>query len=451
MAEETETCFGKIHLDREVYSYSDPLGIEALKNLELGITVYEDGETTNTTLHGSNVTVGNGQTVTINAPYVSVSDRIVVGQDNSAVVSNANIIGKGNRVGIKGWYYSGIVFTTNGTGAAVLNQPATFFLTDDATQRNTGNTTTNLEFASGFSVGEYVSIVNNSKYDMQCKVKAVNGNAVEVDKIPFTEIVEPPNGREDDDFTIISYGAGTNGCVEFSESSFVGGQNNTVYRKAGAAFGKNNTVYGDYGFAGGRNGEVGYASGAFGAYNKALAWYSFAEGYRNEANQWYSHAGGDDSKANGYSSFAHGHQAVASGAGAVAFGGVYVYGANGWLGGNATGNGAFAAGIGSKASGLVSLSIGSNTTASANYSVAFGNSTTASGDGSIAMGTTSDSGVKTQATKKGASAFGTGTSATGSGSFAAGALSTSSGDYSFSFGYNCKASGKNSIAGGSTT
>ena len=39
VAEDAESCFGKIHLDRDVYSFSDPLGIEALKNLELGITV----------------------------------------------------------------------------------------------------------------------------------------------------------------------------------------------------------------------------------------------------------------------------------------------------------------------------------------------------------------------------------------------------------------------------
>lgn len=139
---------------KDNFSEADPFFFAVFGNPILNLLAYDE-----INLAGTNV-------VTVTAPMFKVSNSIVVGKDNTVVVSNANIIGNSNRAGVKGWYYTGIQFTTNAAGVAQINQPATIYLTDDIAKRNTGTLETDSSFVSGFKIGDPVCIVNNSKYDM---------------------------------------------------------------------------------------------------------------------------------------------------------------------------------------------------------------------------------------------------------------------------------------------
>ena len=249
----------------------DPAFKEVFTNSTLNLLAYDE-----INLVGSNV-------VTVTTPRLQVSDSIVVGTNNTTISARSNILGDNNQVGIKAWYYSAISFTTN-----VAGYPATIYLTDDETKRNTGLIETNETFQSGYAVGDVISLVNKAKYDNKCKITEINGNVIVVDTIPFESIV---SGETDyDDYIVMSTNKPNFGVVSLGDNSYVMGRGNKVYRRIDAVFGRDNVAFGDYAFIGGRQNSGGYAS--------------FSAGYQNTASGQYSAAIGLQVKAMADSSFA---------------------------------------------------------------------------------------------------------------------------------------------------
>ena len=249
----------------------DPAFKEVFTNSTLNLLAYDE------------INLGGSNVVTVTTPRLQVSDSIVVGTNNTTISARPNILGDNNQVGIKAWYYSAISFTTN-----VAGYPATIYLTDDETKRNTGLIETNETFQSGYAVGDVISLVNKAKYDNKCKITHVNGNVIVVDTIPFESIV---SGETDyDDYIVMSTNKPNFGVVSFGDNSYVMGSGNKVYRRIDAVFGRDNVAFGDYAFIGGRQNSGGYAS--------------FSAGYQNTASGQYSAAIGLQVKAIADSSFA---------------------------------------------------------------------------------------------------------------------------------------------------
>lgn len=256
---------------KDIKDETDPIFWALFGNPILNLITYDE-----INLVGSNV-------VTVTTPRLQVSDSIVVGTNNTTISARPNILGDNNQVGIKAWYYSAISFTTN-----VAGYPATIYLTDDETKRNTGLIETNETFQSGYAVGDVISLVNKAKYDNKCKITEINGNVIVVDTIPFGSIV---SGETDyDDYIVMSTNKPNFGVVSLGDNSYVMGRGNKVYRRIDAVFGRDNVAFGDYAFIGGRQNSGGYAS--------------FSAGYQNTASGQYSAAIGLQVKAIADSSFA---------------------------------------------------------------------------------------------------------------------------------------------------
>ena len=227
-----------------------PLNDTNIAQLTNAVKTTVDAETNRTT------TVV-GELVDVQADNFTVKDHMIVGPNNTSISLRPNILGDNIQVGSKAWYYRAIVFSTN-----VVGKPATIYLTDIASERNDKTTSTNTTFQSGYVVGDILSMVNKSKYYNFGSVIAVNGNVVDVDSIPFTDIVD---GETDyDDYTVSSTNKPTVGVLSIGDYSFAMGAGHRVYRRLGSAFGRDNIIIGDYGMAEGRNNVSGYAAHAEG-------------------------------------------------------------------------------------------------------------------------------------------------------------------------------------------
>ncbi len=327
-------------------------------------------------------------------------------------------------MGIKAWYYTGIRFTTDSDGKALINSPATIYLTDDVAKRNNKSLETDVDFVSGYSIGDVLSIVNSDKLDNICKVTSVNGNAITVDSIPFTNIVSVGSGNIDiDDYTVMTTNNPYVGCISLGDYSYVMGSGNKAYRRLNMVFGRDNTSFGDYAFIGGRNNSGAYASLVAGRDNSANDWYSFAWGRHCSVYGQYSMAGGNKSSARGRASMALGESCTSSGACG------------------------FAQGFSATASGTAAHSEGNGTTAGGNYSHAEGYATTASGQNSHAEGESTIAGGRASHAEGNGSATGNyshsggwGSHAKGTACFVHGNNSTAATNYSCVMGFNLIAS-----------
>ena len=319
-------------------------------------------KTTTMSDQGSQTTV-IGDKVRIQSGELNVDDHIVVGTGNTLISDHPNVVGENNLVGIKAWYYTGIQFTTNSDGKAILNSPATIYLTDDVAKRNNKSLTLDPNFVSGYTNGFVLSIVNKDKLDNICKVTEVNGNAITVDSVPFTNInVVSESDIDIDDWTVMTTNNPFVGCISLGDYSYVMGSGNKAYRRLNMVFGRDNTSFGDYAFIGGRNNQGAYASLVGGRDNSVNNWYSFAFGRNCVVNGQYSMAGGRKSKASADWATALGFESEASG------------------------NYSFVQGYQSSAEGSVSFAHGNKTHAQGTYSHAEGNQTYAIGQTSHAEG-----------------------------------------------------------------
>ena len=301
--------------------------------------------------------------ISLTAPKLEVSDTIVVGPNNLQIADGAGIVGSGNMAGVKAWYYTGIQFSTNEQGVAVVG-PATLYLTADVQERHSGSLEHVQEFESGYQVGDVLSIVNKDKLDNICRVTSVDGNAIMVDNLPFTNVVDV-SGADFDDWTVMTTNRPQSGALVIGDGAFAVGSGNKALRRQSMVFGRDNTAYGDYAFIGGRNNSGAYGTLAAGRNNQAIGWYSFAWGQNSVAGGKFSMSGGNKTSSGGDWSVALGYNTSASG------------------------NYGFAHGFTTTASGSCATALGGRTAATGSQSVAEGYNTTASGPQSHAEGTNS--------------------------------------------------------------
>lgn len=348
-----------------------------------------------------------------------VEDDIAFAHGKHLKVLNESGVGFGsnNQAGVKGFYYSVIDFTNK-----------RLILSD--TQPVGSNAievreiiTPEHKIQIPYNVGDVLNIVNDTKYDCKMKVVAVNYDMIEVNRIPFSEIISPSQWNEEDasiyavynedeEGNITPVDLSPTGSVDIGKNAqFVAGVGNVVTGRQSAAFGITNTVVGDYAFAEGWGNTVVTGSHAEGSKHRVLGQFAHAEGGSNEITDWYAHAEGYQNKATARCAHAEGNLVEAKGQYSHAEG----------FKTKVTESFAHAEGNETLASGQNSHAEGYSTEAKATNSHAEGNDTVASGDGAHSEG------VSTQALHAGSHAEGSNTTANGTNAHAEGMNTTAGG------------------------
>lgn len=223
-------------------------------------------------------------------------------KDNQVISDGGTAFGKGNFVGLKGYYYSAIDFAAK-----------TITL---STSQTKAAAPARVEWA----VGDKVSIVNDSKYDLCSTITAINGNVITVDALPFTKlyIVLP----DWDDYCIFVPDKPEAGVVDLGRYATAIGEGNAASARAATAIGRDNIVQSMYGVALGRSNVVkAYAGVATGVKNtiEAEALYGSADGVENTVTAPIAHAGGSNSRATKTGADADGYKCIADAEWAKAF------------------------------------------------------------------------------------------------------------------------------------
>lgn len=383
------------------------------------------------------------------------------GKNNTVLSESSVAFGEGNTVGLLGYYWSNIDFSTK-----------TLTLSTEQGIPSTGQGGDN---GDGIEVtwqpGDVVSIVNNTKYEYCAKVVSIVGNKITLDSLPFGAVAQmDPAKLSFDDFSIAVYDKPTEGIVDLGKQTAAIGLGNTASNWCAVAVGRDNVVQGQYGFAAGRGNTnkayAGYSEGLYntqentalyshveGLQNTVSGKVSHAEGASNQANGDYSHVEGYLVQADGWAAHAEGagykdekevvHPNIASGYASHVEGGAYVNKTDGTVTKNqATGDYSHVEGAGNEASGFYSHVEGIKNKASGNASHAEGNNTEAAEEGSHSEGTS------TKATGKCSHAEGNTTVASAYASHAEGSETEASGQHSHVEGWKNIASGQNSHAEG---
>lgn len=229
--------------------------------------------------------------IKVDNPIASGVAAIAVGAGSEATTAGAIAIGSLNRVGVTGFYWKDIDFTTNTITLVKDKSPnigsIISGLADVATLQ------ANVDAASVASCdwveGDTISIVNNAKYPFCAKIKSVGTAsisykgyvkggfvpdektvtsttvAITLDSLPFTEVVSPTLTLPDDYTIFACYkkDIATQGIAgAATHERWYPRSGSVTIGWAGTAFGVENLVSGSAAFAGGWNN---YAAGDFGA------------------------------------------------------------------------------------------------------------------------------------------------------------------------------------------
>lgn len=325
------------------------------------------------------------------------------GYRNRALSQTSVALCAGTTAGLKGWYYSKIDFT---------NKKIT--LSDKPTYILVGSTLLNGGWSSGtpnISIGDTISLVNNSKYDLCSKVTAVSGNVITVDSLPFSSLSQDSGaavaviaGQFSDGYSVYVPSKPYAGVCDLGGGALSEGGQSMATNICAHAEGLQTHAYGQYSHAEGRETKAGYASHAEGLLTVASGNNSHAEGNKTKAEGKDSHAEGKESIASGIQSHAEGQYTTASGPQSHAEGDSTI----------ASSEQSHAEGRLTTASGMNSHAEGENTKASGTDSHAEGYGCEATSDFTHAEGKGS------KATSNAAHAEGLGTNAEGGASHAEG-------------------------------
>lgn len=334
------------------------------------------------------------------------------GYKNRAISQTSMAIGAATTAGLKGWYYSAIDFS---------NKRIT--LSDKPTYTLVGTTLIGGDWTSGtpnINVGDVISLVNDSKYDLCSKVTGVNGNIITVNVLPFTELTIDEGaaaavlaGQFSDGYSVYIPERPDSGIIDFGGGAFSEGGQSKSTNICSHAEGLQTHAYGQYSHAEGRETKAGYAAHAEGRKNISSGDQSHTEGADNVASHSNAHAEGHFTKASGYCSHAEGLGLSAGNPNESSGGASHVEGYN------------------TKARGVYSHAEGSGTIveASAQAGHAEGKSTVVSGHGAHAEGDSNSAG-------------GLASHAEGFWSIAMGDASHAEGNYTKAIGHSAHAEGK---------
>lgn len=258
---------------------------------------------------------------------------------NKAISQVSTAIGAAVNAGLKGYYYKAIDFANKKIYLS-RTQPNSISTSGFSTESIT----------CGYSVGDYISIVADSKFENCSKITAKGSGVITVDSLPFTADNLPTYllgaGKQPDDFTLYSANRSINGLGVMTVKNYNTGETDM----GGGAFAEGVQTF-----------ATNIGAHSEGIQTHAYGQYSHAEGFRTQA-AYSAHAEGKETIASGSRSHAEGQSTVASG------------------------DMSHAEGNSTEAVGKYSHAEGYSSSADANASHAEGYSTTASGDSSHAEG-----------------------------------------------------------------
>ena len=239
----------------------------------------------------------DGTNPTSNNDLVSVINKIPIeqgkgsnsiiqkGHNNVATNTNTAVFGNENKVGINGYYYNFIKFTTIDDVVS-----ATLYMVENNSKLVVNEPSVNKNFKNPYEVGDVVSIRNNSIWYNCGVIESILGNRVVITGLPFSEIVESTADRE-----IFVVTKPDKGVKEIGAYAFVTGQKNQGFGKACHVEGLSNIITGNYSHGEGEKNILdAYASHVEGEENKVYGNYAHVEGELNEVqlNARYSHTEG---------------------------------------------------------------------------------------------------------------------------------------------------------------
>ena len=214
--------------------------------------------------------------------------------NNHALAPFTTATGNGCIAGMRGYYYSSVEF-----GEAIDEEnygPCVITLSDKQWKAPAE------AFEIGYSVGDVISMVNNSKYPDCGTITAINQNVITVDKLPFNSIVDmikKTGSVASDDYSVFVAEKPLAGDVPLGYGAFVSGESAIALERASAAFGRLTKALGQYGFAANRETIAAYCAAAFGHHSKALGFNSFAINASTKAKAKNSFAAGYATEASG--------------------------------------------------------------------------------------------------------------------------------------------------------
>lgn len=207
------------------------------------------------------------------------------GYSNRAISQTSMAVGAATLAGLKGWYYSSIDFSENRIKISERKVINTYGVLSGGYWSSSSKP--NIE------VGDVISIVNDSKYDLCSKVVGVNGEDIYVDSLPFSNIVSDGIYANLDDNSIYIPAKPDAGVVDFGGGALSEGGHNTMATNLCAhAEGLDTHAYGQYSHTEGRETKAGYACHAEGRRTWAKGTKSHSEGYQTIASGEASHTEG---------------------------------------------------------------------------------------------------------------------------------------------------------------
>lgn len=266
--------------------------------------------------------------------------------NNTAISENTCSFGTNNKGGLKGYYWSAINIASKTITLATAH---------------TGGTAV----TCGYAVGDFISIVNGSRFDECSKITAISGSVITVDALPFSSVSTASGDWTD--YCIYCPEKTDIGLADLGRDCFIAGNGNKGGNWCSVVAGRDNNVIGQYGVAMGRQNKVAYAGFAVGRDNKVLGQYaSSAGGSKNNVS-------GDWSIAGGYNNTAKGPYSTASG-----------------QSNTVNGRCSTVSGSSNRIEGEYSFSSGYHNVVEGDYSTGFGNTNNIQGDYSIANGDHND-------------------------------------------------------------
>ncbi len=247
------------------------------------------------------------------------NDAFVAGALTRAITDNSVAMGANNVAGLRGYYWSQIMFNQDGLGGAVAlansaNIPVTIPQEVDKISDIL------VDFDNPYAAGDVFSMVNGGQYGLCGTITEVDNNVIYFScTTPYLGFPEnsvgdtttrvkqlEPASLAYDDYTFGVIEKADKGIAEIAKGSVAFGTDNLSTGICSFAEGKDDVAYGHYSHAEGRKNKAAYAAHAEGRENDASGWYSHAEGYKTKATNQQSHAEGRQTISSGQASHAEG-------------------------------------------------------------------------------------------------------------------------------------------------
>ena len=221
-------------------------------------------------------------------------------ENNKSIGDFSAASGSNTIAGIKGYYFSDINFTGEGTS---WDKPV-------ITLTKEQGVTPTAPFTVEYEVGDVISLVNGTKYYNCSQIIEVSNNRIIVDSLPFNSVTWD-NGLDDNSVYVIK--KPTIGYCNLGSYSHAEGDRTQALEISSHSEGRETIAYGQYSHTEGRGTQAGYSCHAEGYKTHAVGFYSHVEGSNSKTTGLYAHAENRMTEANGEASHAEGTSTRANG------------------------------------------------------------------------------------------------------------------------------------------